>query len=276
MVGCGDLGSRVARELLDRGCKITTLTRRPIHPALPVRSLYADVLSPDSLTGLNESVDQVLYCLTPATRDPDGYARAYVEGLSKILQQLDQRQPPILNFVSSTAVYGGDHGEWVSESSACQPERFNGRILLQAEERLRTMPRHRSFRLGGIYGPGRTYLIDQVRAQGAGSAADPHWTNRIHVDDAAAAIAHLMSADAFGVFNVVDSNPASDFDVRVWLAAQLGMPVPRNVATAAPIRGRRVANQRLLESGFGFRYPGFREGYAALIAEPKAGVRAPR
>ena len=59
-----------------------------------------------------------------------------------------------------------------------------------------------------------------------------------------------------------------------WLAGVLGAPEPRVVAAdAAPGRrerrsSKRCRNDRLLASGYRLRYPSFREGYRAILAEP--------
>ena len=52
------------------------------------------------------------------------------------------------------------------------------------------------------------------------------WGNRIHVDDAAAAVRHLLASGATGVFNVVDDTPAPQAEVVEWLCRQLALPTP--------------------------------------------------
>ena len=83
-------------------------------------------------------------------------------------------------------------------------------------------------RLGGIYGPGRTRLIDQVRGGSAVIPAASRFTNRIHRDDAAAAIVHLCTMDAVPgpVYLGVDNEPAELGEVLGFLAAELGLPQP--------------------------------------------------
>ena len=66
-----------------------------------------------------------------------------------------------------------------------------------------------------------------------------------------------------GVFNIVDSEPASSAQVLAWLAAELTGSVAEPVTP--PQQGRRISNQRLLESGFDLRYRSWREGYRALL-----------
>ena len=56
---------------------------------------------------------------------------------------------------------------------------------------------------------------------------------------------------------------------RKSLAGVLGTPPPRAVESAPRRRTRgnkRCRNERLLASGYAFRYPTFREGYTAVLA----------
>ncbi|HEX2878010.1 MAG TPA: hypothetical protein VHO25_00600 [Polyangiaceae bacterium] len=115
----------------------------------------------------------------------------------------------------------------------------------------------------GIYGPGRRRLIDSVLS---GSASyDPNrlsFTNRIHRDDVAGALAHLIDLpkpDA--IYLGVDNLPASREEVLTWLAARLGAPEPKKQPANEPDNeagSKRCSNARLLASGYRFSYPTFR------------------
>jgi hypothetical protein len=69
----------------------------------------------------------------------------------------------------------------------------------------------------------------------------------------------------------VDHEPADQCTLLRWLAAQLGAPPPRLEAVPASDTRRhrtnkRCCNAKLVASGYVFRYPTFRDGYAALLA----------
>ena len=128
-----------------------------------------------------------------------------------------------------------------------------------------------ALRLGGIYGPGRTRAVELVRSGRARRRPEPHFTNRIHRDDAAGAIRHLLTIDApQPVYLGVDTEPADEAAVYAWLAARLGVEPPAVQDGDAALRARdvgskRCSSARLQRSGYAFRYPTFREGFAALL-----------
>jgi nucleoside-diphosphate-sugar epimerase len=124
-------------------------------------------------------------------------------------------------------------------------------------------------RLGGIYGPGRGRLIERVRT---GEARCPPgetvWSNRIHRDDAAGALAHLLTLDHFDAAYVgVDDEPSPVCDVYRYVAALIGAPPP---SEGPEMRGsganKRCSNARLRRAGYQFEFPTYREGYRAVLA----------
>jgi nucleoside-diphosphate-sugar epimerase len=236
----------------------------------------ADLLDPASLRGLPDGLATVFYTAAAGRGGEGSYRAVYVEGVRNLLDALARQSvaPRRIFFTSSTAVYGQSDGEWVDESSPTLPVDFRGRVLLEGERLLAEGPLAATVvRLGGIYGPGRTRLVESVRAGTARLApGGPHYTNRIHRDDCAGALRHLAElAGPAGLYLGVDDEPADRAEVLRWLAERLGVPAPRVEADAdatADARGgsKRCSNARLRAAGYELRYPTFREGYAALMA----------
>jgi nucleoside-diphosphate-sugar epimerase len=267
VAGSGDLGSRIARGLKEAGAEVARIARRE-RPDEP------DVLALDLARPVGASIrgefDLLVHCLSPSSRDEAGYRAVYVDAQRNLLDAVPRASRML--FVSSTAVYGEHGGDWVDEDSPCRPGGFNGRVLREAETLALSCGREALvLRLGGIYGPGREMLLRRVRSGAPLVVSDPPlYTNRIHVDDAAAATLHLVRQGARGIFNVVDDAPAPQAEVLDWLADQLGLPRLARTAGAAATDNKRVANARLHASGFAPRYPDYRAGYAESLAE---GVR---
>jgi nucleoside-diphosphate-sugar epimerase len=122
-------------------------------------------------------------------------------------------------------------------------------------------------RLAGLYGPGRLQLLDRL-CTGVARAPRvvPHWANRIHVDDAAAAIAHLLSLETSAALYLgVDDTPLPLHELYGHLAGLLDAPSPGEGPPPPGVGSKRLSNARLRASGFAPRWPDAREGYAALI-----------
>jgi nucleoside-diphosphate-sugar epimerase len=177
-------------------------------------------------------------------------------------------------FTSSTGVYAQEAGEWVDETSSTEPVHYSGSELLVSEQIvLNSAFPATVVRLGGIYGPGRTRLIDSVR-QGIAVCTDgpPVYINRIHRDDCAGVLQHVMQLpQPDRLYLAVDHDPADQCEVLHWLALRLGLPLPRKAAVSdsgiRPHRGnKRCSNRKLVKTGYVFHYPTFREGYEALLA----------
>jgi len=263
IAGCGDLGVRLAGRLCDGAWRTHGLRRQTRHLPAFIHAIGADLLDPSTLDQASGSWDAIIYQATPAERTAAAYRAAYVDGLRNLLQRASADR---LIFVSSTAVYGQDGGEWVDETSPTDPPGFSGAVLLEAEA-LAAEHGGLALRFSGIYGPGRDYLIRTLRAGQARCRIDPpQWTNRIHADDCAAVLHHLLEQHApQSIYCASDSRPAPRCEVLSWLAEQLGLPGPQPDSPSTG-QGKRVDNARLTSSGFNFQYPDYQSGYRTLLA----------
>ena len=194
---------------------------------------------------------------------------AVVPALAPALDQSPRtRKPPRVVFVSSTAVYAKSLAGWVDESSATEPERFNGQIMLEAEALCQQMiPDAQILRLSGIYGPGRTYLLKRLMAgQATIPASTDFWANRSHIEDAARAVLHLLNLTPGGqTFIGTDCFPLPLREVYLDLAKRLSAPTPPEGPPSAMMGRKRLSNRKLLDSGFEFRWPDSRTGYQTVI-----------
>ena len=282
IAGCGDVGTEVGLRFAALGHKVVGLRRNvAVLPAgIEGQSVDLSVAKPV----VPADTEIVIVALAAGNPGPAVYRAAYVDGLRNLLDALDEARviPRRVLLVSSTAVYNVSDGSWVDEETPANPRPGTDAILLEAERMLHArIPAAVVFRLAGIYGPGRERLITQVREGRAIVSASARHTNRIHRDDAAAAIVHLMlrEDEPAAVYIGVDSAPVRSDEVLAFLAEELGLPAPAPEARAAPAsaatpatadsrRGgdKRLRNRLLLSTGFTFRYPTYREGYRAVLA----------
>ncbi|WP_198147352.1 SDR family oxidoreductase [Gilvimarinus polysaccharolyticus] len=267
IIGCGDLGRRLASQLTDSGIAITGVRRRPPATTDNLQYKAVDATDERAMSSLvAEDFDYIVLTLTPAERSEAGYHAGYVQPCESLVRALAsaQVQPRKVLFVSSTAVYGEDHGEWIDEATIPRPTRYNGQQVLAAEQVLREANLPLSvLRLSGIYGPGRNRLIDSVRRGAA--APKPSWTNRIHADDAAGFMAYLLRkvAKPQSLYLVSDSEPAPYAEVVGYVTECLGVALPQTLAVDG--MNKRIDNRRLCTSGYQLRYRDYREGFAELL-----------
>ena len=282
LAGCGDLGTEAGLRFAALGHRVVGWRRSPEKLPAAIEGVAAD-LGSAGLPAIPADTTAVVVAVAADSPTEAAYRAAYVDGLAHVMDALERDgvTPRRVLFVSSTAVYGDAGGGWVDERTTPEPGSFSGRVIRAAEDLLLSRLRGTGsapvvLRLGGIYGPGRTRLIDQVRTGTAVIPDEPRYTNRIHRDDAAAAIVHLATMDSVPspVYVGVDNDPAELGEVLRFLAAEMGYPEPP-VGPAGEARGgnKRVSNALLRGTGFEFAYPSFREGYREVLAG--TGVRHP-
>jgi nucleoside-diphosphate-sugar epimerase len=187
-------------------------------------------------------------------------------------------------YLSTTGVYGDHAGGWVDEETPLVASTRRGEMRVEAEAAWRALaersglPLH-IFRLAGIYGPGRG-PFEKVKDGTARRIIKPGQVfSRTHVEDIAQVLhASILRPNPGAAYNVCDDDPAPPEDVLAHAAELLGLPpppeVPYETAEMTPMarsfyaESKRVRNDRIKdELGVVLRYPTYREGLAALLAE---------
>ncbi len=187
-----------------------------------------------------------------------------------------------VGYLSTTGVYGDRDGEWVDESSEIRPNSKRGSRRARAEEQWFSLqeneglPVH-SFRLAGIYGPGRSAL-DTIRAGAARRIDKPgHAFSRIHVEDIAQVlIASMYNPNPGRAYNVCDDLAAPSHEVIAHACELLARPVPPLIpfdeADMSPMAqsfyndNKRVKNMRIKEElGVNLKYKNYIDGLQACL-----------
>ncbi|MEE4376054.1 MAG: SDR family oxidoreductase [Candidatus Competibacteraceae bacterium] len=273
IAGCGDVGMTLGLDLAKAGHQVWGLRRNPSALPVGIHPLVADLADPASLRALPQALDYVFYTAAPDSFNEVSYQAVYQDGVHCLLTALQEaaQNPRRVFLTSSTSVYAQQQGEWVDEESPAEAAHFSARSIRAGEDLLWQGPYPATvIRFGGIYGPGRTRLLDSIR-QGSATCVESLFTNRIHRDDAAAVLHHLLKvAEPAALYVGVDDQPAPQCQVMRWLARQLGVSEPLVTAAAGETEARmrankRCRNTRLRASGFRFRYRDYQEGYKALL-----------
>ncbi len=270
IVGCGDVGSTLGLSLAADGFEVYGLRRTINQLPGAIQPLAGDLSSSDGLPTL-PVCDYLVYSAAAKSRDPEVYRAVYVDGLKRVIDALPA-PPRRLLLTSSTGVYAQHNHEWVDEFSDAAPDSPTGRILRDSEKTALAAPFPASVvRFSGIYGPGRTHLLKQVLAGIQAPETPIHYSNRIHRDDCAGFLAHLIKQDLQGkalapLYLASDNAPTPISEVMGWLAQQLDV----EISERTPVRrggSKRCRNLRLQASGYRLAYPDFRTGFSALLKE---------
>jgi len=264
IAGCGYVGGALGERLARRQRVVGWRRRVPQRAAaFPIEA--CDLTRPATWGALDH--ERVVWCAAPGERGEQAYRATYVDALRLLLDELDRRShpPERFVFVSSTVVLGDRGGAWVDEESPLDPSGYRAETMIEAEELVRAAPFATAIvRFAGIYGPGRTRRIELVRA-GQARPRPRHWTNRIHRDDCARVLEHVLDRDELELVIGVDEAPVTELELTIGLAEMLGVDPP----AAAPLEepsGRRCRSRVLAASGFRLRFPSWRDGYAAILA----------
>ncbi len=268
IAGCGDLGNTIGERLLQMQYKVFGLRRNIDQLSNSIQPIACDLLNKELIPRL-PAVDYIIFSAAATSRDLENYREIYVNAPARILSALPSA-PKRIFMLGSTGVYAQNNGERIDETSETQPDNPYGELLLEAEIKLRSLAYPTTItRCSGIYGPGREHLLNRVR-RGIVAAKSPiHYSNRIHRDDAARFLAHLIQLDNQGteiddLYLVSDDQPTPISNITLWLAEQLAVQIQSEEMIR---RGgsKRICNRRMLSTGFELRYPSFREGFGELL-----------
>jgi nucleoside-diphosphate-sugar epimerase len=285
ILGCGYVGSRLARAALAAGRPVRACSRSTgkIAPLgeLGAELKYVDASVAKHLTAATASMagGTVVYAIPPVAELPPGRA------MRAALQAAYGGGASCFIYLSSAGLYGEepDDDVWIDEdtpvdtSDAPMANVRSDEAEIEAcmHERLRIV----ILRLAPVYGPGRGVRNRLQKGDYRLLDGGTHAISRIHVDDAVAAIlAAEESAPAGSRFLVADDEPTTQLDYATWLTERMGIAMPPSRARFEPgkqrvaHRNRRIRNARMKEVlGLSLRYPTFREGEAAIEAELAAG-----
>jgi nucleoside-diphosphate-sugar epimerase len=272
-LGCGYLGSRVARSWKSQGDSVYAVTRSQNNAQRMkqkgITPIIADITEPDSVKRLPQA-DTILFSVGMDREKYDSVFSVYVDGLKNVLSGIS-KAPAQLIYISSTGVYGNFDGAWIDENSPTTPAREGGKACLAAEKYLRKSrfaDQSCILRFAGIYGPNRVPTKALIHSQRWNKIASNGFLNLIHVDDGANIIQKVADQKIVQeTFNVSDGNPPKRKEYYQFIAEQLGLPEIPWKETAAINKdarsgsNKRVSNQKLVgKLGNLFQYENFRMG----------------
>ncbi len=282
LVGCGYVGTRLARQYLDLGQPVAGVVRSASGVARLAQAgilALAGDLALDDLRGLPLRGSRVFHLAPPPSAGAeDLHTRRLVAAFARA------GDPCRLVYISTTGVYGDCAGAWVDETWPARPAADRARRRWDAEQTLSRWSRESGgelvvLRVAGIYGPGRLPL-ERIR-QGVPLVRpeESPYSNRIHVDDlVTACMAAMERGEPGSVYNACDGHPSTMTDYFVAIADAAGLPRPPLIPMAEAAskvseamlsylaESRRLSNRRLVEGlGVVLRYPTLELGLPSCL-----------
>jgi nucleoside-diphosphate-sugar epimerase len=273
IVGCGDIGLRLAQRLLAMGREVTGVVRSD-QSAAELKKTGVTPLQIDLDAETPPSVAALLFWFAPPPNagDSDQRLRSF----------LDAHRSGYLRivYISTSGVYGDCDGQWIDEDAPLQPISPRAKRRLDAERALAEWGGdYMILRVPGIYGPGRLPIERLQKQLPVVCEEESPYTNRIHSDDLAEAALH---AAAYGVsataYNLSDGHPTTMCDYFTRCAVLLGLPPPPQISMAEARRvftpamwsfmeeSKRLKNQRMIEQlGFAPRFPDLASGLPSCL-----------
>jgi nucleoside-diphosphate-sugar epimerase len=286
IVGCGDVGLRVARALAGRArlLALTSSTERvTLLRSKGITPLEGDLDRPATLARLAGIATRLVHLAPPPGEgNPQWWRDPRTVALLRVLRR--RRTPLSMVYGSTTGVYGDCAGARVAETRPLQPHTPRAQRRADAERAVRHFGRAAHvrasiLRIPGIYAADREGGTPRERLLKRTPVLEPQddvYTNHIHADDLARAIvAALWRGGAQRVYNVSDDTDMKMGDYFDLAADLYGLPRPPRIARTAardtlPLmllsfmgESRRLVNERMKnELKLVLRYPTVAAGLA--------------
>lgn len=270
IVGCGDVGMRVVRELPD-SVRVLALTSSPGRKAAlraqGVTPVVGDLNDPGTLRRLAGLAGRVIHLAPPPSgQETASHTDPRTVALLRALRL--RAAPRVIVYGSTTGVYGDCGSQWVDESRRTAPGTDRARRRVHAEQQVRAFGRLSGtrttiLRIPGIYAPDRpagTPRERLLRGTPALRQPDDVYTNHIHADDLARAlIAACWRGRAQRVVHASDDSDLRMGDYFDFAADLYGLPRPPRISRdearerLSPMllsfmsESRRLLNRRLKE-----------------------------
>lgn len=260
-IGYGKTSWRVAKQLFEQGHQITTISQSAkmdeyaTHLIQDVHQLNLAHIPP---------IDWVYVLLSPNESTPEAYQRVYVDSVQPISKALKQHPVQKVVVVSSTRVYGENHGERIDDEAEMKPNDEQGRLLLKMEQLWQQAYPSASIiiRPTGIYGTSVARMLKL--AEKTKTYPNRHWSNRIHIDDLANFLVHLLHVEHAEKSYIVSNNQPSFLHETIqWFQRQLNLP--ELVLQSDEYSGKRIYATRMAEMGFQLQHKDCFEDYLEML-----------
>ncbi|MCG7876576.1 MAG: SDR family oxidoreductase [Candidatus Thiodiazotropha endolucinida] len=282
IIGCGDIGTRLAQAYSAEGITVTGIvsTQQSIERLehAGIEAVQIDLDQPFTAANLIQSRQLFYFAPPPPYGQQDGRVARLIE------QFMEEASPQRVVYLSTSGVYGDCQGAWVDETRPPAPIADRAKRRLDAELRWRAWSERTGrelviLRVAGIYGPGKLPVERLRSGQPMVAEEDAPITNHIHSIDLVKIARTAMQRGVSGeVYNVCDGVPEPMTRYFNQVADFLGLPRPPVISLEEAQQrlspgmlsylkeSRRLSNRKLLEKlGVVLDYPDLEKGLSACV-----------
>jgi len=237
IVGCGDIGLRVGRKLMNQGQGVLALARSEDKLKLlqgeGFATLRGDLDYQEDTPRIPVHDRPVFYFLPPQGGGSSDY-----RVLNFCRSLTPENRPAKLVYISTSGVYGDCGGAVVTEETPLNPQTSRAKRRVSAEQQLREQADKLGFplvilRVTGIYGPGRLPVARVQQGHPVLKPEEAPFTNRIHSLDLVRVCLAAMEKGADGdIFNVSDGQESTMTEYFTAVAELYDLPRPRQISLA--------------------------------------------
>jgi nucleoside-diphosphate-sugar epimerase len=265
ILGCGYVGSEVARLWHNDGHQVTVTTTTPEKveklSSIADRVAIVEGSNVNAIVEVIEAREVVLFSVGAKGRDT--YRQSYLETATNLVTALQNNHSvKQVIYTGSYAVLGDRKGAWTDETIPTNPVTDGGKILAETEAVLLAANSEKLkvciFRLAGIYGEGRE-LIKIFRSWSGTTrpGAGDDYSNWIHLEDIVNAIAIARKNQLKGIYNLASDEclTTGEFFQRLFTTHNLpGITWDATKESTRPYN-TRLSNQKIKNAGMKFLYP---------------------
>jgi len=281
IIGCGDIGFRVARELIKQNHQVQATVHFEegikILESADIQAIVANFDYQDEIPDIPMQGQKLFYFMPPQGGGSSDYRMLnFCRNLSV------DNCPSKIVYISTSGVYGDCGDELVTEETPINPQTSRAKRRISAENQLQEQAEKLGFKLvilrvTGIYGPGRLPISQLTKGHEVLRAEDAPRTNRIHsLDLVQICLAAMEKGEGGDIFNVCDGQESSMSQYFMAVADMYELPQPKQLSWAEAEKemnpltfsflkeSRRMSNQKILEKlDIELRYPTLEKGLLA-------------
>lgn len=265
IIGCGYIGLALAEKLHEKNHFLTCTTKNPKSiPKLSKTTQKSIIMKGTDKKEMSLIIDQNdIIIITVDADNREEFESAFLQTAHTIKEcASEMSNPKRLIFTSKSYIYGDQNGMWADESTPLRAKDDESKILIDTEKILFSLNdlgwSIAILRLAKVYGPNKEIVdIFKESYKDVMPGHGDYYTNMVHRDDVIGTIDYVIDHDIKGIYNIADDDHPTRLESAKKLCEKLNLKIPKydpNIADF-PDRNKRIANYRIKEKGYQFKYP---------------------